>query len=111
MTVEKASVDFGRLVRAHRKAKKLKSWKVAEQVDIEVKHLGRIERGEKKPSFELIIALAEALSVSPSKFFEFESASTDFHAIKKQIARQLNGRNAAQLLKARELMAILFDSQ
>ncbi len=111
MTVTKAAVDFGRLVRATRKAKKLKSWKVAEQVDIEVKHLGRIERGEKRPSFELIIALAEALSVSPARFFEFEAAYADLKAIKKQIIRQLNSRDVAQLLKAQELIAILFDSQ
>jgi cytoskeletal protein RodZ len=39
---------FGSLLRSVRKSRKLKIWQVAEKVDVEVKHLGRIERGEKK---------------------------------------------------------------
>jgi transcriptional regulator with XRE-family HTH domain len=42
-----AASQFGGLVRSVRKSRKLKIWQVAEKVDIEVKHLGRIERGER----------------------------------------------------------------
>ena len=63
-----AAAQFGALVRAARKASGLKAWQVADKADIDAKHLGRIERGEKQPSFELIIALAMALNVSPSRF-------------------------------------------
>jgi transcriptional regulator with XRE-family HTH domain len=40
--------------------------------DIGPKHLGKIERGEKVPSFELIIAIARELNASPSTFRHFE---------------------------------------
>ena len=110
MSVTRAASDFGRLVRAIRKQKKLKSWQVAERVNIEVKHLGRIERGEKRPSFELIIALADTLGVSPAKFFSFEPVAPDSKSLTKHIVRQLNGRDATQLYKVSELLTILFDS-
>jgi transcriptional regulator with XRE-family HTH domain len=110
MSVTQAAADFGRLVRAIRKERKLKSWQVAERVNIEVKHLGRIERGEKRPSFELIIALAVTLGVSPSKFFAFESTPRDSKTVKKRIAQQLAGRDTMELHRVAELLAILFPS-
>jgi transcriptional regulator with XRE-family HTH domain len=64
---------FGRLLRATRKDRKVSLGKLAEKVDSGVKHLGRIERGEKVPTFELIIALARELNASPSAFFHFET--------------------------------------
>lgn len=109
MTVETAAAQFGRLVRSIRKEKKLKSSQIAEQLDIEVKHLGRIERGEKRPSFELIIGLANALGVSPDRFFVFET-TTDPKAFKRRIIQQLAGRDAAELRRAAELLESLFSS-
>lgn len=110
MTLAKATVEFGKLVREIRKERGLKSSKLAEQVDIEVKHLGRIERGEKRPSFELIIALAGALNVSPNKLFEFESDTQNPKLAKRRIARRLAGRDIAQLNRAAEILEILFSS-
>ena len=68
---------FGQLLRATRKAHNVGLAKLAEKVGIGAKHLGRIERGEKLPSFELIIALANAMGVSPSEFFAFENVKAD----------------------------------
>jgi transcriptional regulator with XRE-family HTH domain len=110
MTLANATIEFGKLVRAIRKEKKLKSSKLAEQVGIEVKHLGRIERGEKRPSFELIIALADALGVSPARLFAFESQTKDPKLLKKRIFRQLAGRDLAELNRAAQLLEILFSS-
>ena len=50
---------------------------LAEREGNRTKHLGRIERGEKVPSFELIVALARELGASPSAFFHFENANVD----------------------------------
>jgi transcriptional regulator with XRE-family HTH domain len=104
------AAKFGTLLRSIRKSRKLKIWQLAEKVDVEVKHLGRIERGEKKPSFDLIVALAEYLRVSPSKFFEFDSEVADEKAHRKQIDLLLNHRDAKHLQKARQILAIFFDS-
>jgi len=73
-----------------------------------VKHLGRIERGEKVPSFELIIALARELNASPSAFFLFENANVDTKFLTQQLQALLAKRDAKQLQKAyRVLQAIL----
>ena len=99
--------QFGGLVRSARKSRKLKIWQVAEKVDIEVKHLGRIERGERKPSFDLIISLAKCLNVSPSKFFEFEAA-TDPKTLRKNIDQSLSGLDPKQLGQVRQVLRALF---
>jgi transcriptional regulator with XRE-family HTH domain len=99
---------FGRLLRATRKDRKMSLGKLAEKVDIGVKHLGRIERGEKVPSFELIIALAKELNTSPATFFHFENANADSKFLTQQLQALLTQRDAKQLRKAfRVLQATL----
>jgi transcriptional regulator with XRE-family HTH domain len=102
-----AASQFGGLVRSVRKSRKLKIWQVAEKVDIEVKHLGRIERGERQPSFDLIIALAKCLNVSPAKFFEFESVA-DPKTLRKNIDHLLSSLDSKQLGHARQILSALF---
>jgi transcriptional regulator with XRE-family HTH domain len=102
-----AASQFGSLVRSVRKSRKLKIWQVAEKVDIEVKHLGRIERGERQPSFDLIISLAKCLNVSPSKFFDFES-NVDPKTLIRNIDQLLSGLDSKQLGQARQILSTLF---
>jgi transcriptional regulator with XRE-family HTH domain len=102
-----AASQFGALVRSVRKSRKLKIWQVAEKVDIEVKHLGRIERGERQPSFDLILALAKCLNVSPARFFEFDSAA-DPKTLRKNIDRILIRLDPKQLAHARQVLSVLF---
>ena len=99
--------QFGGLLRSVRKSRKMKIWQVAEKVDIEVKHLGRIERGERQPSFDLLISLAKCLDVSPSKFFEFESTS-DPKTLRKNIDHLLSGLDARQLSQVRQVLSTFF---
>lgn len=100
---------FGQLLRATRKAHKLRLGQLAERADTGVKHLGRIERGEKQPSFELIIALAKAMNVSPSVFFEFDDAHADPKFLREQM-RQLVGKgDLKQLRKAHRILRVLFE--
>ncbi len=86
-----------------RKARKLKIWEVAERVGVEVKHLGRIERGERQPSFDLIIALAKCFNVSPARLFDFESAS-DLKTLRKNIDQLLSALDAKQLGQVRQIL-------
>lgn len=94
------AVLFGQLLRATRKAHNLGQAELAEKVGIGAKHLGRVERGEKLPSFELIIALATAIGESPSVFFEFENATVDQRMVKERLRQLLDKRNLEQLRKA-----------
>jgi transcriptional regulator with XRE-family HTH domain len=88
---------FGQLVRATRKAHKMGQAELAEKVGIGAKHLGRVERGEKLPSFELIIALANEMGESPSVFFEFENARADQKIMRVRLRQLLDKRDIAQL--------------
>ena len=90
-----------------RKSRRLKIWQVAEKVDVEVKHLGRIERGERQPSFDLIIALAKCLSVSPSRFFDFDSTA-DPKNLRKNVDQLLSSLDPRQLSQARQVLRALF---
>jgi transcriptional regulator with XRE-family HTH domain len=90
---------FGQLLRATRRAHNMGLTELAEKVGIGAKHLGRVERGEKLPSFELIIALANALGVSPSEFFEFETRA-DQKIIKERLRQLLDKRDLDQLRRA-----------
>jgi transcriptional regulator with XRE-family HTH domain len=99
--------QFGNKVRFIRKSRKLKIWQVAEKVGVEVKHLGRIERGERQPSFDLIMSLASCLNVSPSKFFDFESTD-DPKILRKNIDQFLLTLDAKQLAQIRNVLQSLF---
>ena len=95
---------FGRLVRATRKAHRLRLGQLAERADTGVKHLGRIERGEKQPSFELIIALARALNVTPDVFFQFGDLEANPNLLKAKIRQLLDNQDSEQLLKAHRIL-------
>jgi transcriptional regulator with XRE-family HTH domain len=99
---------FGELVRAARKGRRLRIGQLAEKVNIGSKHLGRIENGEKQPSFELVVALAKALDVSPEIFFRFDDLQSDQTVLKEQLVRLLEKQDSKELNKAgRVLRAML----
>jgi transcriptional regulator with XRE-family HTH domain len=98
------ATQFGLLVRAARKAHKLGIGQLAEKANTGAKHLGRIERGEKVPSFELIVALAQAMDVSPEIFFRFDDLQTDQKFLQEQLHRLLEKRDLKQLQKVTRLL-------
>lgn len=100
---------FGQLLRATRKAHKLRLGQLAERADTGVKHLGRIERGEKQPSFELIIALAKAMNVSPAVFFEFEGARADLRFLREQVRQLLVKGDLKQIRKAHRILKLILE--
>ena len=59
------SIIGGNLRRA-RKARGLSQEKLAAEVDLDMRQLGRIERGESFPSMGSLIRLAEVLDVEPA---------------------------------------------
>ena len=100
---------FGRLLRTARKAHKLSLGQLAEKAGTDPKHLGRIERGEKQPSFKLVIELAKAMNVSPSVFFQFEDAQADQKVAKRQVQQLLNTADTRQLQKAYRVLRTMLE--
>jgi len=94
MTSEKL---FGKRVRAARRAAKLTLEEASEKVRIHANHLAQIERGSKRPSFELIFALANALGVPPMDFFLFDRDETDAKTLRRKINTLLDGYNPEEL--------------
>ena len=100
---------FGKRVREVRKAARVTQEEAAEAAHLNPKYLGQIERGEKRPSFEAIVALARALRASPETFFQFDNAETDERALRKKIETLLQDRNAHQLQQAYRILRALLE--
>lgn len=62
---------FGLKVKEYRQKQKLTQEQLSELVDVDQKHISRIEAGGSFPSSELIGRLATALKVEPKDLFEF----------------------------------------
>lgn len=54
----------GRRIRAFRKLKRVQQVELASQIGISATSLGRIERGEREPSEELLVSIAEQLHIN-----------------------------------------------
>ena len=76
---------FGRRVWAIRKAGKIMQEEAAEKAHLNPKYLGEIERGEKRPSFEAILALAKALNTPPATFFQFDREENNEKVLRRKI--------------------------
>jgi transcriptional regulator with XRE-family HTH domain len=100
---------FGKRVRAIRKVARITQENAAEAAHLNPKYLGEIERGEKRPSFEAIIALAEALKVSPDAFFQFDREESDEKTLRKKIEILLRDVSPGQLLQVHRVIKALLE--
>ena len=103
-------VLFGRKVRSTRESSGKTRETVAEDAAITPNYLGEIERGEKWPSLDIIIALSESFAVSPPALFEFEAEVSDPRVLREKLSLILKGRNPEQLQQALRLLKALLQS-
>ena len=101
---------FGKRVRSIRKASKVTQEDAAERAQLNSKYLGEIERGEKRPSFEAILALAKALHVSPAAFFQFDREESDEKILRKRVEALLIKCNPHQLQLAYRILKALTEA-
>jgi transcriptional regulator with XRE-family HTH domain len=95
---------FGRRLRVARKAAKLTIEGVADRAGLNPKYYGEIERGNKRPSFEAILALADALGVQPRVLFQFERDEVDPVVLRGRIESVLTGCSSEQLQQAYRML-------
>ncbi len=100
---------FGRRLRGIRKSAKITQEDAAEAAHLNPKYLGEIERGEKRPSFEAILALAKALKTSPATFFQLDRAETDPKTLRKRIDLLLQKANQQQLEQIHKLIQAVLE--
>jgi transcriptional regulator with XRE-family HTH domain len=63
---------FGKRVRVLRSKKGLSQEDLAFKAGVHRTYLGSIERGERNPSLKNIVAIARALDIELSEFFDFK---------------------------------------
>ncbi len=102
--------EFGRRVRHLRKEVGLTQEELSELMAITSQHLSYVESGRRGPSFEFIISVSQALDISPSELFLFESKSSKQtnERLIKQIDLLLKNLDIKELKKLLKLIRLLW---
>jgi transcriptional regulator with XRE-family HTH domain len=87
----------------------LKQVQLARALDVDSKHVSRLERGKVNPSFEIIFRIARTLRASPSLFFESEDSERDPKVLRKKLQRLLDLLDGEQLRLAHRVFSALFE--
>ena len=95
---------FGKRLRAARKAAGVKQGVLAKALDVDPKHISRLERGKVKPSFDLI---CEAGRFLKTPFLELEIAEDNPSVLRKRIARDLDTAGVERLQRVRRVLMAL----
>jgi transcriptional regulator with XRE-family HTH domain len=100
---------FGKRLRKIRRIAKLTLEKAAEKAGLSAKFIGEIERGEKRPSFDAILALAKALNVPAKLFFYYDGEEMDAQVLRRRIDTILAGCSTQQLQQAYRVLKAVVD--
>lgn len=107
--MDSQSQVFGKRVRSIRRAARITQEDAAERAHLNAKYLGEIERGEKRPSFDAILALAKALHCSPATFFRFDREENDEKTLRKKIESLTDKSSLEQLQQAYRILKALME--
>jgi transcriptional regulator with XRE-family HTH domain len=69
---KEAQKRFAERLRILRKNRQITQQELAELIDKSIEHISLLERGERSPSFEVILDIARALEVSPSELMDID---------------------------------------
>ena len=103
-------VLFGHRVRALRKAVHLTIEEASERANISSKFYGEIERGKKRPSFDTILAIADALQVPPVVLFHFDPQQIAPTELRRRICAIVDGCIPQQLNMAYRVLCAVVQS-
>ena len=98
---------FGKRLRAARKAAGVKQGPLAKALDVDPKHISRLERGKVKPSFDLLCQAGRFLKVSPEVLLELEAAEENASVLKDRIRHLLDSADVKQLQQAYRVLKAL----
>ena len=96
-------VALGKRVREARNKLRYTQEVLAEKADIAVTYLGEIERGEKTPSLDVLVNLAESLEVSCDYLLR-DSVETGSVYIDADISHKLSGLTRKQRIAAEAIL-------
>ncbi len=87
---------FGAKIKEYRIKRNLTQWELSGLVEVDQKHISRIECGKSFPSAKVLEKLAEALKVEPKDLFEFYHLQDDKN-LKKDIVSMVNNLKSEDL--------------
>ena len=87
---------FGAKIKEYRIKRNLTQWELWGLVEVDQKHISRIECGKSFPSAKVLEKLAEALKVEPKDLFEFYHLQDDKN-LKKDIVSMVNNLKSEDL--------------
>jgi transcriptional regulator with XRE-family HTH domain len=87
----------------------VKQGRLAKALDVDPKHISRLETGKVKPSFDLVCQASRFLEVSPSLLFDFDAAEENVSVLKERIRRVVETADMTQLQKAHRVLKALLE--
>ena len=96
-------IALGRRIREARNKLRFTQEVLAEKADIAVTYLGEIERGEKTPSLDVLINIAESLQVSCDYLLR-DSVEAGTIYVDADISRKLSGLTRKQKIAAEAIL-------
>lgn len=81
--------EFGQRVRSQRKVLHMTQERLARQIRVAEQHVGRIERGERAPSIDILIGISAALDISTDFLLTGEKPDNKIRAEIDAIAARL----------------------
>ncbi len=73
--MEQVRIRFGKRVKELRRARQFTQAQLAEKTNFSVNYISDIETGKASPSFEAIVALADALATDIKSLFDFQDSN------------------------------------
>lgn len=92
-----AKKQLGARIKELRKTKKLTQEQLAEMIDVDPKHLSRIEVGGSYPSLDTLAKMSAALKYEVMDFFDYEHRVDDKKQLMESIGRLLREAQQEQL--------------
>ena len=100
---------FGKRLKAARIAAGVKQGRLAKALDVDPKHISRLETGKVKPSFDLMCQASRFLKVSPGLLLDLDAAEENISVLKERIRRLLETTDVTQLQKAYRVLKALLE--
>jgi transcriptional regulator with XRE-family HTH domain len=92
-----AKKQLGARIKELRKIRKLTQEQLAEMVDVDSKHLSRIEVGGSYPSIDTLVKMSAALKYEVMDFFDYDHRVPDKKQLMESIVRLLREAQQEQL--------------
>jgi transcriptional regulator with XRE-family HTH domain len=100
---------LGLRIQEIRKIRKLTQEQLSRKVDLDAKHISRIEVGRSYPSLDTLEKLANALKVEISTFFKFGHNAKNKRELKKTINELLADFSEDKLRLTEKVLKALFE--